>query len=199
MESKSKIVNFLYKEKKNIIGDNMDEVYRVKIRGIKPLLMHNPESILHEKEKKRGERPTPEEEAERSLYKDSEGNIVIPSRVIKASLVKASTEYKVAGKRKKTFKDYVKSGILIEPENIPLNSDWTIDVRVVRLRTDRIPRARPRFDNWDLEFNVKIIDPIIRPENLKNFIIDAGKYCGLCDFRPEFGLFELVSFEQIKN
>jgi len=40
---------------------------------------------------------------------------------------------------------------------------------------------------------------MIPMDMLKRTLIDAGKYYGLCDFRPEFGLFEVVEFEKIEE
>lgn len=177
------------------------EIYKIKIKGTRPLLMHSPDSMINDgKAKSRSGVPRdPKEECKKSLYKDSDGNICIPARVIKASLIKASTSYKVPGRGKKTFKDFVRSGIVLTPTNIPFTSEWVVDIQTVVIQRSRIPRARPRFDNWEIEFSVEITDPIIRGSELKQFIVDAGKYCGICDYRPEYGLFELMSFEKGKD
>lgn len=46
---------------------------------------------------------------------------------------------------------------------------------------------------------MEIIDPIITPAVLKQIIEDAGKYNGLLDFRPLYGLFRLATFEKAEN
>lgn len=180
------------------------ETYRVKIRGIRPLLMNSPQSMLEEanKQKKRaGEKPDPETEAKSKLYKNPKtGEIAVPSYVVKACITEASKDYKVPGRGKKTFKDFVRAGLVVEPEWIPLkHNGWEIDLRPVVVQRSRIIRARPRFDEWELEFNVHIVDPIITGDYLKEFLETAGKYRGLLDFRPEYGLFEVVEFERIKT
>jgi len=180
------------------------EVYRVKIVGVRPLLMHRiPEDF--DKKSRSGEKPDPRDEAEKYLYKDSDGKICIPALNVKAAMRDAAKDYKVPSKGRKTFKDYVKAGIIVEPEMIPLRipsggdpeKSWKVDLRPVVVQKSRIMRARPRFDEWCLEFYVKILDPIITPEYLRKFIEDAGRYVGLCDFRPEFGLFDLVEFKKV--
>ena len=102
---------------------------------------------------------------------------------------------------KKTYKSYVFAGILIEPENILLNTNngWEVDLKPVVINRSRVIRARPRFDAWMLDFTVEINDPIITPSSLKQFIVDAGKYNGLLDFRPLYGLFELLSYEKVEE
>lgn len=183
------------------------ESYRVRIRGIRPLLMHSPQAMMEEEgTKRKGERHDPKEEATRLLYRDPNGKICVPAVNVKAAIRDAAKDYKVPSKGSKTFKEYVRAGIVVEPEYITLitpsgdpEKDWVVDLRPVVVQGNRIIRARPRFDDWELEFTVKIIDPIIRGEDLKKFIEDAGKYKGLCDFRPEYGLFEVVKFERIEG
>jgi hypothetical protein len=36
---------------------------------------------------------------------------------------------------------------------------------------------------------------MIHSDTLKRILVDAGKFYGLGDFRPEFGLFEVEKFE----
>jgi len=181
------------------------ESFRVRIRGVRPLLMHSPLSLMEgEGGRKRGVRPDPREDAEKALYRDPKtGRISVPAYAIKAAIRDASRDFKVPGKGRRKFTNYVKAGIIIEPEWIPLETGdkdpeeaWEIDLRPVVVQKSRIIRARPRFDEWSLEFTVRIVDPIITPEYLKEFIIAAGKYHGLLDFRPEFGLFKLEKFEK---
>jgi len=183
------------------------ESYRVRIRGIRPLLMNSPHTLMErEGTKRKGERTDPKEEAKKAIYRDPQGRICVPAINIKAAIRDAAKDYKVPGKGSKTFKEYVKAGIIVEPEYIPLiipsgdpEKDWKVDLRPVVIQGNRIMRARPRFDEWELEFTVHIIDPIIRGEDLKKFIEDAGRYKGLCDYRPEFGLFEVIKFERINR
>jgi len=182
------------------------ESYRVRIRGTRPLLMHSPASLLNDgKGKRSSAKPDPRTEAEKALYRDPNGKICVPAYVIKATIREAAKDYKVPGRGKKTFRDFVRAGILVEPEYIPLKTNgdpekaWKIDLRPVVVQKSRILRARPRFDEWELEFTVHIVDPIIRGENLREFLETAGRFYGICDFRPEFGLFEVVEFEKIRG
>jgi len=173
------------------------EIYKVKIKGVKPLLMHNPVGIGNSPKLRRGEHLDPKVEAESYLYKDEKGNIVIPVRVIKACIRNAGRNYTVKGRGKTTFAAMIRAGLEINPENIPLISDgWKVDVQSVVVQRNRIPRARPRFDNWELEFEIINKDPtIINKDVLKQILIDAGKYYGIGDYRPDYGLFEVIKFE----
>jgi len=176
------------------------EVYKVKIRGIKPLLMHNPVgNISNVPTRRRSEIPDPEKEAESYLYKDPEGNICIPAYMIKACIRSAGRNYRVK-QRYSTYASMIRAGIDIEPEYIPLkHNGWMVDVRPVVVKGNRILRARPRFDEWELEFKLINKDPaILKFDIIKKILEDAGKYYGLGDYRPEFGLFEVIEIVKVK-
>lgn len=179
----------------------MIEKYKVRIKGTRPLLMHSCANMLEESKNKttRSKEYDPKIDAEKALYKDADGNIVVPSLCILACIKDSAKNFKVPGRGRQTFKNFVFAGIRLDPENIPLksNNPWEIDLKPVVIGRSRIIRARPRFDNWELEFTAEIVDPVITPDSLKQFIIDAGKYNGLLDFRPLYGLFELKTFERI--
>jgi hypothetical protein len=172
------------------------EIYKVKIKGTKPLLMHAPIGIGNKPTRRRGEHLQAEKEAELYLYKDDQGNICIPAMNLKACLREAGRNYRVSG-RKTTFAALIRAGLEIEPEMVPLiHNGWEVDTRSVVVQRQRIPRSRPRFDSWELEFVVKNNDPnMLSKDILEQIVIDAGRYYGVGDFRPEFGLFKLEKFE----
>jgi hypothetical protein len=180
----------------------MPEIYHVRIVGTKPLLMHAPANFLGDKPKlRRGEHLDPKTEAELALYKDPDGNIVIPSVNIKACIREAGRNYKISG-RKTTFAAMIRAAIDISPyPYVPLtHNGWEVDIRPVVVQKSRILRARPRFDKWALEFKIINNDPtIIHEDTLKRILEDAGKYYGLGDFRPEFGTFKVEKFEKEKT
>jgi len=175
----------------------MSEVYFVRIAGTRPLLMHAPTGIGDKPRLRRGEHLDPKTEAEMYLYRDPEGRIVIPSVNIKACIREAGRNYRVSGRRT-TFAAMIRAGIDIRPyPYVPLiHNGWVVDIRPVVVQRNRILRARPRFDEWALEFEIINHDPtIIHADTLHRILIDAGKYYGLGDFRPEFGTFEVKEFK----
>ena len=181
------------------------ETFEVTIEGIRPLLMHKPPVNLGERG--RGSNiPDPRDEAIASLYTDDNGEIIIPSLNLLALLRAAAVDYKVPGKSKKTFKSYIFAGVAVDPPEVPLlipsgddpKEAWEIDRRPAGMnRKSRILRSRPRFNKWMLKFHLKILDPIIKPTTLQEILEAAGKYTGLGDFRPLFGLFEVKEFEKV--
>jgi hypothetical protein len=187
------------------------EVYDVRIVGVRPLLMNKP-SLSASQLRRRSAIPSPEEEARNALYTDGD-IIVIPSLNVKAMLRNAGRNYKIP-QRRATYGAYIRAGIDIEPSPyIPLlnpktnqpyrvsDKPWKIDVRTVVVQGgSRILRARPRFDEWALEFKIINMDPeILKSTVIKQILVDAGKYYCLGDFRPEFGRFKIERFEIIKS
>jgi len=177
-----------------------EERYLVRIKGVKPLLMHAPKGLGDNPRRRRGEHLSPEEEAEAALYKDPQGNIVIPAVNVKAMLREAGRNYKISG-RKTTFGAAIRAGIDIEPFYIPLkHKGWKVDLRPVVVQRSRILRARPRFDEWELEFTIINKDPnVLLRDTMKRIIEDAGKWIGLGDYRPEFGLFSVEEFRVLSG
>lgn len=179
------------------------EVYNVRIEGIRPLLMHSCNSMLETDSSKpsRSKEHDPVKDAEMALYKDKNGKTVVPAFCVLSCLRESGKDYPVPGKGKKTHKNFIFSGVKIEPENIPLESEngYEIDLKTVVVQRSRIVRARPRFDTWALEFTMEIVDPIITPETLKAMLKDAGKYKGLLDFRPLHGLFKVAAFKKMED
>jgi hypothetical protein len=177
------------------------ETYLVRIRGTKPLLCHSPEGMISDRPRlRRGEHLDPKVEAEMGLYRDKGGTAVIPAYMVKACIREAGRNYKVSG-RKSTFAAMIRAAIRVEPELIPIvPQKWVVDVRPVVVQRQRIPRARPRFDEWSLEFRITNLDPtVVHADTLKRILVDAGRYCGLGDYRPEFGLFEVEEFKKLEE
>ena len=174
------------------------EKYKVRIKGERALLMN---ACHLEANTQRSKDYNSEKEAEKAMYRDAKGNIGVPSLCILSCLRESAKNFRVPGRGRKTFKDYIYAGLRIEPEFIPLIAEngYEIDLRPVVVQRSRIMRARPKFNDWCLEFVVEIIDPIVTPDSLKQILEDAGKYNGLLDFRPLFGLFLLEIFKRVEN
>jgi hypothetical protein len=174
--------------------DYMAQV-RVKIKSIAPLLMHRfPfENENEETAKKRGEVYDPVADSEKALYKNDKG-CYAPSTWIEACLRDTAKDFK---KGKSTYKATVLASVFVDPEQIPLNKQTydEIDRRPVVIQRNRIVRARPRFNSWELEFTINFDDKILDKKVLKQILEEAGKTKGIGDYRPKYGRFEVVSFE----
>jgi len=173
----------------------------IEITGVAPLLQcrYPMEENGVEKSKAKKKVYVPSEEAEKKLYKDSEGNIVHPAEHIFQSIRRAATDFKF--EKRKTFKDVITSGIIVIPDMIPLIIDksYEIDARPVMIQRSRVLCWRPRFNNWKLKFIIQILDDEnISVSNLKEILEKAGTTRGIGDYRPRFGRFMVTSFQEMK-
>jgi hypothetical protein len=89
-------------------------------------------------------------------------------------MLKAAVDFKF--EKRRTYKDVITSGILIQPEEIPLIADtYEIDARGAVVQRARIVRWRPRFNKWKLNFSITILDDEnISIPTLKEILERAG-------------------------
>jgi hypothetical protein len=169
---------------------------RCHIRGTRPLLMNAFVSESGNGPSKRGKVYDDNDEAQKRLYLGPDGSICTPATHIEACMVKSASDFKFSGK--KTYKDIIKSGVFVEPLMIPhLKTDWKVDRQGVVVQKARIMRCRPRFDEWELKFEMVLRDERLEALNVRNILESAGKYVGIGDYRPRYGLFQIAEFEVI--
>lgn len=169
---------------------------KVKVVGKAPLLMNR--FFQEENNPTRKKKVyVPENEAEKRSYRDEDGKLFLPNKHFKASMVKASADFKMTGR--KTYKDYVKAGVFVSPEKIILEQqDYVIHEEPVVIQRARVMSWRPKFNEWSCEFKIEIVDDMINQETLKEILVTAGKYKGVGDYRPEYGRFEVKDWKVIK-
>lgn len=181
--------------------------YNVHIKGIAPLLQarhpspEEEQKILQLLSNKRETKVktkdmTDSEQMEMHAYKEK-GKFVLPAEMIEAAMVKAAVNFKLEGK--KTYKDLIKSGIIITPVNIVhINQNFVMDARwgVNKNTRGAVWVVRPRIDAWEVKFKITLLqDERIDPNTLKDILTYAGMYVGVGAWRPKFGRFEIVSFK----
>jgi len=112
-------------------------------------------------------------------------------------MIKSAVDFIYSGR--KTYKDYIKSGIFFKEQEIILTpQEYTISNMPVVIARSRIMRSRPEFKKWKCTFNIEVINEDLDKTILKEILESAGKFKGVGDFRPEYGRFEITSFEEVK-
>lgn len=171
----------------------------VSIEGLVPLLQHRfpDEKAELSTIKVKGKRDY-SGQVEEALYRDENGIIYEPADHIYSAMIKAGADFKITGRGRKTYKDMMKTAINIIPSAIPLNNQkYEIDRRPVVIQRARVMRERPMFKEWNLDFEIEILDSQLPKEAVKEILEQAGKI-GIGDFRPRFGRFMVTKFEEIK-
>jgi hypothetical protein len=190
--------------------------FHVKIEG-RSLLMHNGQLVdplnefskrLKEQTKKRKKSDADhmliaEIEFQGGLYFDPVHGPYIPGTVIDACLKAGATRSRLG----KVFESCISTTGDIYPliydgprtrEGLWADPRFR-DRRAAGVQKARVMRTRPKFNGWSLEFDVHLLPCDANPEDLKRAIVDAGIYSGLCDYRPRFGSFNLVSFDEVEK
>ena len=172
----------------------------VSIKGIAPLLQHR--FHVEEEDPKWTELTGFKDYSEdvlKALYVDGDGVIYQPADHIWGAMCKAASNFKIPGKGKKTYKDLIKSACFVYPDVIPHNlQTWEVDRRPVVIQRARIVRERPRFDAWELDFEIHVMDKQLPVDAVKKILDHAGNYNGIGDFRPRFGRFTVTKYKEIK-
>lgn len=183
------------------------KIIDVEIKGISPLLQHRYvfKDEIEDSIKKRSGTVDYSNEWIKSLYWSEDVGVYQPASHIEGALIKASANFQIPGKRKKTYKEAFKSAVFVRPACIPLNLKGTpegllregkimLDKRSVVIMRSRVERLRPCINDWVLTFQIEIHDEQISPEAVKTVLDYAGNFCGIGDFRPRYGRFLVSSF-----
>ena len=166
-------------------------IVKVAINGTAPLLQHRFVDGV-------GGKPDPnasdEEIAELVIYKTPDGEVYQPGEHIERSLQKAGVQFKYKGK--KTYLDFIKSGVFVRPDVlIHKNQKWEVDKRAVVIQRSRIMRIRPIMNEWELDFELEVINPDIDLKKLNEILVYAGQYIGIGDYRPKYGRFIVTKYK----
>lgn len=189
------------------------ELYDFHIRGLSPLLMHNPASMLvvDEKANKATTRakkiPPPDVEAEAAAYRNKDGSLYFPAIGCKRGVVRAAAGKKIG---KQFAPRLVMAGLfevdermnLYHPDTKEPLTDYEIFAATVIIQKARVIHNRPRLQSWAGTIRFEINDDFLAPDHVFDLLGQAGLLAGLGDWRPEkggrFGRYEALSYERVE-
>ena len=155
------------------------------------------------------------------IHRDEHGVAFIPPMCFKKA-IDAACKYssmKIPGRGSATYAKHIESGtFLVEPlslnihyESVP--GDWLFldaNGKKGKMSSGRVLRCMPRFDHWEGEITVHVIDETVlqttkrggKDMTVLEFVIrQAGQVIGIGRFRPEnggyLGRFVVTGFEVI--
>lgn len=136
---------------------------------------------------------------------DENGMAYIPPMAFKTCLAVAAQmmDRVIPGRGKTKYTKYFKSGIMVT-DGLPLGvskkdvePQWLSMSGTGRKGEMGVLRAFPHFMSWAGEISFAILDETITKEIFKEFLIEAGNFTGIGQYRPEkgghLGRFELLS------
>lgn len=131
--------------------------------------------------------------------KDDGGPPVWPAENIHAMLIAAAKMSKRGRK--------VEQGVMFSAHAFPLiykgpktkielwkNQEKFLFVKKVKVMGRGIMRARPIFREWDLKFQLNFLTDVLDATDIRDLVVIAGKLVGLSDYRPRYGMFDLVEW-----
>lgn len=174
-----------------------------KFTGISPLLMSNIESVNRDlPQLKLGTKPNDgdvEKIAEGMTYRDSDGNLYMPTQALRSSLLTGCAGTKFPGSRQSPKTIFQALVFPAEERATVLNGDGKpaskfqvqIDSGVNKSSKSRIIVVRPRIEPWSLTVPFEIDDDFA-PSNFDQFMEAlltiwnrAGRTAGIGAWRPE--------------
>lgn len=175
----------------------------VTVQGISPLIMHKWSEkaikMMLDKQMKKAvkgrETKNPKEDVEACIYRDSDGDVCIPTNMFKQAIVSAVRN--VEG----LTMTIVRGALFVigdKDGNTKLKySDMVSRQDMVRVGMGSADiRFRPEFRNWETSFMVDFNPQVISAEQIINLINLAGFSVGICEWRPEkngdFGRFQVI-------
>lgn len=195
-----------------IINKEKEEMKSVTftLKGITPLLTHNPAQMQRPAGAEVGKKviPSAEEEAEAGTYRLPSGDLGFPAVGVRNCILRATSGYRHG---KKALRPFLAGSLLPAELLFPLvNEDgepvkeYIIDVQRAVIQRAGIMRARPRLDvPWYLACAFRFRDGLLSEEALltalKVVLPDAGATVGIGDYRIEksgwYGGFEWINLE----
>ncbi len=180
---------------------------KVTWKGISPLIMHSCQCVnpLHPIAKELKKYTSKKNKTDEDLIKISDleweagaywkdgFGLYMPAENVEATIQNGAK----ANKKGKDIEKYVNVTDLYIPfnygenlskEELIQNYEYR-DTRIMTVMRSKILRTRPRFDQWNITFNLMYNEEKIDIETIVNAMEYAGSYVGLCDSRPKYGKF----------
>lgn len=181
--------------------------YRVSVTvmGTAPILFHgwNNEAVEAKAGARKNSKAKKTDNLESYIYRCDNGNIGIRGDAMRAAIVAAGRYMQDPRSPRKSAMDMLKAAIIpltITADTGCANWDYIDRQRVVVQRA-AITRERPALRaGWQATFELMVNLPeYLSPSMLNELIAQAGRLCGLYDFRPTYGRFQVVNFEVLAN
>ncbi len=178
------------------------------IRGVRPLVMHNEQladplnkwaKLVAEISKKRKKTEDDLHEMSRrewfgGLYYSEDLGIHMPERCLERLLRDGAS-------KEKRGRDVLSALIVMDPAKLVYKGPkepaklWETGDFLLRATVGqngkRIVRSRPIFPEWSLTFTVSYDESVLNEGDIDRFLAVAGRLCGLGDWRPKHGRFEV--------
>ena len=192
---------------KDLIESGMPYTVEVEFAGTSDLLFHawSVSEVEAKANAAKGSKEKKTDNPESMVYRNEKGVICIPAEYFRQSLIKASKSHQDPRSPRKSMKDLMTSIIFATEELHPIigqngkeQKEWEFeDRRRVQIKMAGVTRTRPGFrKNWKCTVRFQCLAPnYLSPDKLLQLFNEAGMFCGVGDFRPTFGRYNVTSFK----
>lgn len=199
-------------------NDGLDDVLAqapymvdVTIRGTSDILFHawSNEAVKEKADAAKGSLAKKTDNVESYVYRDSDGLICLAGMYLKGA-IKEAAKFRQDPRSPRASAIKLFNGGVIPLTNLaPMlskqcpkgtkNWDYLGRHRVV-VQRNAVTRERPAFyEGWEATIRLLVTIPqYITPKLLLDVIRDAGTFVGVGDYRPTYGRFAIVKFEEVQ-
>lgn len=174
------------------------------LEGTSGLLYHrwSVEAVAEKAAAKKGSATKKTDNVESYTYRCDDGTLGIPTEWVRMAIVTAAKFRQDPRSPRKSAMDLYKAAVVPLTEIVPTGkTTWDyIDQRRVAVQRSGVTRMRPALlKGWRADFEMLVQVPeYVAPSDLLDVLTNAGRLCGLGDFRPTYGRFAVVHFG-VKN
>jgi hypothetical protein len=202
IETKLETIGSVTNGGKQTIEAGLPYSIETELCGSSDLLFHrwNDDAVAAKSAAAKGSKAKKSDDIESYIYRHENGNLALPGEYLRASIVMAAKFRQDPRSPRKSAQDLFKAGVvsLTNLADIGVNTWDYLDRRRVLIQRNAITRIRPAIKvGWTAKFHLMVLLPeYISEELLREIVNLAGRLVGLGDFRPTFGRFDIVSWQQ---
>lgn len=182
-------------------------IVTARLVGVADILFHrwNVEEVEAKGRAAKGSKAKKTDNIESYVYRNEGGELCVPGEYVRQSIIHAAKYRQDPRSPRKSAMDLFKAGVVGLTVLAPIiNSEgkafkeWSYEHKCrVTIQRNGITRTRPAIkEGWRVEFQLLVNLPeYIRPNDLHDVLVNAGRLIGLADFRPTYGRFLVESFD----
>lgn len=190
---------------KSAIDTQMPYFVQATLVGVADILFHrwSCEDVAEKAAAAKGSKAKKTDNIESYVYRNEQGHLAVPGENIRQSVILAAKFRQDPRSPRKSACDLYKAGLVAMTELCSFGiKDWHYEHKCrVQIQRNAITRTRPALKKgWTCKVVLMVNVPeYIRPDDLCDVLTNAGRLCGLCDFRPTYGRFQVREFRIVSG
>jgi hypothetical protein len=160
---------------------------------------YNCETVAEAGSAPKGSKSRKTDDLESYVYRNEAEQLCIPGAQLRMAIVHAAKFLQDPRSPRKSAMDLFKAGVIVLTDLASVGrKTWEYEHRCrAVIQRSAITRVRPALRaGWKVKFDIQVLMPeYITAQMLNEVIANAGRFCALGDYRPTYGRFQVVAFE----